>query len=74
MRRFTSVLTTVMLPLALASCEGRKDAPPEAFGPHEVASPATKQAYGSTKSVPFSFRLAVCALGKCPLVRPRPAR
>ena len=42
MRRFTSVLTTVMLPLALASCEGRKDAPPEAFGPHEVASPATK--------------------------------
>jgi hypothetical protein len=42
MRRFTSILTTVMLPLALASCEGRKDAPPEAFGPHEVASPATK--------------------------------
>ena len=41
MRRFTSILTTLVLPLALASCEGRKDPPPEAFGPQVVATPET---------------------------------
>jgi len=40
MRRLTSILTTVVLPLVLASCEGRNDPPPEAFGPHVVATPA----------------------------------
>lgn len=44
MRRFTSILTTVVLPLALASCEGRKDPPPEAFGPHVLAAPAASAA------------------------------
>lgn len=41
MRRVTSLLTTLVLPLVLASCEGRKDPPPAAFGPHELAAPAT---------------------------------
>src|SRR3990167_10407862 len=40
MRRLTSILTTVVLPLVLASCEGRNAPPPEAFGPHVVATPA----------------------------------
>lgn len=43
MRRFTSMLTTAVLPLALASCEGRKEAKPEAFGPHVVAAPTVSE-------------------------------
>ena len=40
MRRFTQILAIAQISLAIGAC-GDRDAPaPEAFGPHEVASPA----------------------------------
>lgn len=41
MHRFAAIIAYALLPLALAACGSRDAPPPEAFGPHEIASPVT---------------------------------